>query len=241
MQKLSVAALAVAILGIVVALVAFLGTPEGAEGVRGELEEVTANLDQLERRIDKFRGELKQVSAARSEVPAEVQELSGKVKELSDRTARLDKALADLAARPAAAAGATAGIDQAKLQELVRNAMRAQFERMRRGRGGPGGGRTRVALAQVPQVVKDAALKALKGFAIDDVVRTTRDGKPIFEVDGKAEGKPYEIKVTPEGKVIDVDLERPRGGRGRGRRPPQRTGGGGDRPQPGTTQEPEPF
>ncbi len=122
MNRLPVAAMVVAALGLVLALVAFLGRPEGAEGVKMDLEKVTADLGQLENRIDKFRGELKQVSSARSAVPAEVQELSGKVDELATRTAKLDKALAALAERPA---GAPAKIDDAKMQELVRNAMRA--------------------------------------------------------------------------------------------------------------------
>ncbi len=243
MNRLPVAAIVVASLGLVLALVAFLGRPEGAEGVKMDLEKVTADLGQLEKRIDKFRGELKQVSSARSAVPAEVQELSGKVDELATRTAKLDKVIADLAARPAAAAGAPA-IDDAKMQELVRNAMRAQFERMRAGRGGQQGaqqrGPTRVDLAKVPQAAKDAAAKAVKGFKVEHAhpAAKTADGKDTFYVDGNAGGRSHRVRVTADGKVLE---SAPRSRRGRGRRPTQRPQGGGGGPQPGKTQEPEPF
>jgi prefoldin subunit 5 len=248
MQKLSVAAIVVAALGLILALVAFLGRPEGAEGVRGELKEVSGNLDELERRIDRFRGELKQVSAARSEVPAEVQELSGKVDELGTRMAKLDKALAALAERPAGAAGATAQVDQAKIEEAVAKVIRARIERMRAGRGAqPGGqqpgqqrGPPRVEVANVPQAAKDAAAKAVKGFKIDHVHPAGKvDGKDTFNIDGNAEGnRGYRIRVTADGKVLE---SAPRSRRGRGRRPTQRTRDGGNRPQPGATKEPEPF
>ncbi|MHC4503125.1 MAG: hypothetical protein ACYTFI_07460 [Planctomycetota bacterium] len=239
MQKLSVAAIVVAALGLVLALVAFLGRPRGAGDVKTDLEKVTANLGQLERRVDKFRGELKQLSSARSEVPAEVRELSAQVEKLSDRTAKLDKALTELAARPAA--GAAGEIDQAKLAEQVRNAMRAQFERMRAGRGGqpggqPGGqrGPARVEVAKVPQAARDAAAKAVKGFKTDHAHPAGKvDGKDTFYIDGNAEGnRSYRIRVTAEGKVLE---SAPRSRRGRGRRPTQRPQGGGTAPKPEKT------
>ena len=247
MQKLSVAAIVVAALGLVLALAAFLGRPEGAGGVKTDLEKVTADLGQLERRIDKFRGELKQVSSARSEVPAEVRDLSGKVERLSDRTAKLDKALAELAARPATAAGAPA-IDDAKMQELVRNATRAQFDRMRAARGGqqggqPGGqqrGPARVDLAKVPQAAKDAAAKAVKDFKVEHAhpAAKTADGEDTFYVDGNAGGRSHRVRVTAAGKVLE---SAPRSRRGRGRRPTQRPHGGGTAPKPGKTQGAEAF
>ena len=242
MNRLPTAAIVVATLGLVLALVAFLGRPEGAEGVKMDLEKVTTSVGQLEKRIDKFRGELKQVSSARSAVPAEVQELSGKVDELATRTAKLDKALADLAARPAAAAGAAGEIDKAKLEEAVRTAMRAQFNRMRGGGGGqPGGqqrGPTRVDLAKVPQAAKDAA-KAVKGFKTDHAHPAGKvDGKDTLYIDRTTGCRSHRVKVTADGKVLE---SAPRSRRGRGRRPTQRPQGGGGGPQPGKTQEPEPF
>ncbi|MHC4201376.1 MAG: hypothetical protein ACYSU0_15405 [Planctomycetota bacterium] len=248
MNRLPVAAIVVAVLGFVLALVAFLGKPKGAEGVKMDLEKVTADLGQLEKRIDKFRGELKEVSAASGKVPAEMQELSGKVDELATRTAKLDKALAALAEKPAAPAGAAGEIDQAKLAELVRNAMRAQFNRFRGGGGGqpggqPGGqqrGPARVDVAKVPQAARDAAAKAVKGFKIDHAHPAGKvDGKDTFYIDGNAEGnRSYRIRVTADGKVLESAA---RSRRGRGRRPTQRPQGGGDRPQPATPPGPEPF
>jgi len=244
MKKLSAAALAVAIVALMLALVAFLTMPEGAGNVGDELKTVSNDLGGLKDDIGALRGQLAKATSGAGEVPAQVRELSAQVDKLSDRTAALDRAVAALAKRPAAAAGAPAQIDENKMRELVRNAMRAQFDRMRAARGGQQGGQqrgpTRVDLAKVPQAAKDAAAKAVNGFKVEHAhpAAKTADGKDTFYVDGNAGGRSHRVRVTAAGKVLE---SAPRSRHGRGRRPTQRPHGGGATPQPKTTPGSEAF
>lgn len=65
-----------------------------------------------------------------------------------------------------------------------------------------------VPLDQVPEVVKDAARKAVKGIKLTEAEKVTRGSRILYyELEGTAGGKSYEIKVTPAGKVLKVELD----------------------------------
>jgi len=66
----------------------------------------------------------------------------------------------------------------------------------------------KIALKDVPAVVKDAAAKAVAGIVLEDEVeQQTKDGKVVYEFDGKVGDKKYEIKVGADGKVIKTKVD----------------------------------
>jgi Skp family chaperone for outer membrane proteins len=70
-------------------------------------------------------------------------------------------------------------------------------------------------LGIVPAVVKDAATKAVAGFELVDATQILHDGAVAFDLGGRAEQKKYELRVSAEGKVINVEVH----GQGRNARP----------------------
>jgi uncharacterized membrane protein YkoI len=66
----------------------------------------------------------------------------------------------------------------------------------------------KIPLAQVPEAVRKAAAGAVKGIVLAEAEKeTSPKGVVIFELEGKAGGKEYEIKVDAAGKVLKVELE----------------------------------
>lgn len=65
----------------------------------------------------------------------------------------------------------------------------------------------KVALADVPDGVIQAANNALKGGQIKEVEIEVEDGKTIYEVEMVLDGEEYEIEVTPDGVVKEVEKE----------------------------------
>ena len=59
-----------------------------------------------------------------------------------------------------------------------------------------------IALASVPQAVKDAATKSVDGITLTKAESETKDSKTIYEFKGTAKDKKYEIKVDSDGKVL---------------------------------------
>jgi uncharacterized membrane protein YkoI len=64
-----------------------------------------------------------------------------------------------------------------------------------------------VPLSEVPQEALKAAQGAVDGVTITEAETEKEDGKTIYIFDGEANGKEYEIEVTPEGKVLEVEEE----------------------------------
>ena len=64
-----------------------------------------------------------------------------------------------------------------------------------------------VPLAQVPQVVKDAAAKAVAGVVLEEAERETEDGRVVYELEGKAGDQEYAIEITADGEVLEVEVE----------------------------------
>jgi hypothetical protein len=62
-----------------------------------------------------------------------------------------------------------------------------------------------VPLSDVPAEALKAAQGAVDGITITEAEMEKEDGKTLYTFEGQAEGKEYEIEVTPEGKVLEVE------------------------------------
>jgi uncharacterized membrane protein YkoI len=56
-----------------------------------------------------------------------------------------------------------------------------------------------------PQVVKDAAAKAVEGIILSQVKLEPGRGGQLFDVEGRAGGKKYDLQILPDGQVIEID------------------------------------
>lgn len=65
-----------------------------------------------------------------------------------------------------------------------------------------------IPLSEVPQVVKDAAMAAVPGLVLEEASRETEDGTVIYDLEGEADGKEYEIEVTEAGEVLEVEEDK---------------------------------
>jgi len=66
----------------------------------------------------------------------------------------------------------------------------------------------KVPLDQLPKAVKEAAEKAVKGIVLTEAEKETKGDKVTYEVEGKANGKEWEIAITPEGKVLEIEEDK---------------------------------
>ncbi len=64
-----------------------------------------------------------------------------------------------------------------------------------------------IALAQVPETVLVAAEKAVPGIKFTEAEVERSPKGDIYELEGAAGDKEYEIKVSAEGKVLKVEEE----------------------------------
>jgi hypothetical protein len=62
-----------------------------------------------------------------------------------------------------------------------------------------------VPLSDVPAEALKAAQGAVDGITITEAEMEKEDGKTVYVFEGQASGKEYEIEVTPEGKVLEVE------------------------------------
>jgi uncharacterized membrane protein YkoI len=61
-------------------------------------------------------------------------------------------------------------------------------------------------LSRAPEAVRDAALGAVPGIRLgDEVERKTRDGRVVYELEGEVGGEEYEITVSAEGELVEVE------------------------------------
>jgi len=65
----------------------------------------------------------------------------------------------------------------------------------------------RIALDKVPEVVKNAALKAVPGLTLTAAEKETKGSAVTYELKGTANGKTYEVTVSAEGKVLKTKEE----------------------------------
>jgi hypothetical protein len=62
-----------------------------------------------------------------------------------------------------------------------------------------------VPLSDVPAEALKAAQGAVDGITIAEAEMEKEDGQTVYVLEGQADGKEYEIEVTPEGKVLEVE------------------------------------
>jgi hypothetical protein len=64
-----------------------------------------------------------------------------------------------------------------------------------------------IPLDKVPQVVLAACSRSVPGIQIIEAEIETEAGKRFYEVKGRAAAGVMELKVTPEGEVLEVGLD----------------------------------
>ena len=65
----------------------------------------------------------------------------------------------------------------------------------------------KVALDTVPQNVKDAAVAAVPGLVLSAAEKEIEKGVIVYSLAGKAAGVAYEVEVTTDGKVTEIEKE----------------------------------
>ena len=64
-----------------------------------------------------------------------------------------------------------------------------------------------VEISAVPAAAINAAKGAVPGLEIRSAEVETKDGRTIYEIDGKADGVKHEVKVTAGGEVLKVETD----------------------------------
>jgi len=64
-----------------------------------------------------------------------------------------------------------------------------------------------VSLSEVPQAVRATIERELKGIDIDDIERDRDDGKIVFEVEAKDEGRDIDLKIAEDGTLLQREEE----------------------------------
>jgi len=64
-----------------------------------------------------------------------------------------------------------------------------------------------VPLSEVPPEALKAAQGAVDGITITEAEMEEEGGKTVYVFEGEANGKEYEIEVTPEGKILELEEE----------------------------------
>ncbi len=62
-----------------------------------------------------------------------------------------------------------------------------------------------IALSEVPEAVKQAALAAVPGLVLESAERETERGSLVYCLEGTADGEDYEVEVTAAGKVTEIE------------------------------------
>ena len=64
-----------------------------------------------------------------------------------------------------------------------------------------------IRIDQIPAAVKRAATAAVPGLVIHEAEKEVEDGFLLYCLEGTANGKEYEVEVTAEGKVVEIEEE----------------------------------
>ena len=64
-----------------------------------------------------------------------------------------------------------------------------------------------IALSEVPPAVMDAAQGAVEGIQIKEAEVEQEAGQTVYEFEGKANGVEYEIEVSADAKVLEVEKD----------------------------------
>jgi len=64
-----------------------------------------------------------------------------------------------------------------------------------------------IPISEVPAAAVQAAEGAVDGIKLKSAEAKEKDGRTIYEIDGKADGVKHEVKVTADGQVLKVKTE----------------------------------
>ncbi len=64
-----------------------------------------------------------------------------------------------------------------------------------------------IPLSQVPAAALKAAEAAVEGIVLTGAEVEEEDGRPVYEIQGHTKGMEYEIEVTADGRVIDIEKD----------------------------------
>ncbi len=64
-----------------------------------------------------------------------------------------------------------------------------------------------IPLSDVPQAALTAAEGAVEGITLTEAETEEEDGQTVYILEGEAAGKVYEIEVTADGEVLEVEEE----------------------------------
>lgn len=81
------------------------------------------------------------------------------------------------------------------------------FVREHGGLDGNDGQETELALSQVPEHMKAAAVAAVPGFVPEEAEAQVKDGEVVVCLEGKADGVGYEVLVSADGTVLETKVD----------------------------------
>ncbi|MCZ6599103.1 MAG: PepSY domain-containing protein [Planctomycetota bacterium] len=64
-----------------------------------------------------------------------------------------------------------------------------------------------ISVDEIPQAVKDAALAAVPGLVIEAAEKELEGGALVYCVHGTAKGESWEVEVTPDGNVVEIEQD----------------------------------
>jgi uncharacterized membrane protein YkoI len=64
-----------------------------------------------------------------------------------------------------------------------------------------------IPLSNVPEAVMKAASAAVQGIVFEEAERELEDGQTVYCLEGEADGVEYEVEVTADGEVLEVETD----------------------------------
>ena len=64
-----------------------------------------------------------------------------------------------------------------------------------------------IPLSQVPEAALEAGRQAVENITLTEAELEEEDGQMVYVLEGTADGIEYEIEVTADGKVLEVEQE----------------------------------
>ncbi len=106
------------------------------------------------------------------------------------------------------------GIQKVKGTKVIRRFRRHREQQRERtskhkdeGEHENNGGNEQLSLEQVPEPVKATILKQSQGGKIEEIELENENGKTIYEAEIIIDGKEYELKISPDGKLLSKELD----------------------------------
>ena len=65
----------------------------------------------------------------------------------------------------------------------------------------------KIPLSEVPEIIIDAAERAVEGIELTEAEIEKENNKKIYELEGIANGKEYEVEIDDKGTVLDVEID----------------------------------